>query len=64
MQVSVTNTLGRCDVCNSGLYQWVNWGLGFACDYCGDYHPNGGKPWKEECWITRTTPLANLEIVG
>lgn len=47
----------RCDDCGQGLYYRVNYDLGIACDFCGDYHPNGGKPWREPEWITRTIPL-------
>lgn len=54
--------LGRCEDCGQGLYRYVNYGLGFACDYCGDYHPNGGKPWREQQWITRAVPLPPIEV--
>ena len=49
---------GRCDYCGQGRYYYVNYGFGFACDFCGDYHPNDGTPRREKVWITRITPLA------
>ena len=50
----------RCDHCGKGLYWWN--GFGWFCDWCGDYHPNGGIQRCEDVpeLYKRSTPLPRL----